>query len=177
MQQNIIMIVLVTFGLGFVYFKYMITPLNTKYAEGLKTLNQVENKLAEMKRRALELPRLQAEMQLLEEEVASLEKLLPKETEISGLLRLVTKTAQKYKLTVKTIVPATVVQQENLNEVPFQMTIQGTYHSLAYFLSDICQEDRILGVKNIILNSFMGDKNNPSSVNVTFILLAYTFRG
>jgi len=96
-----------------------------------------EARLEEMKATALELPKLQAEMAVLELEVADLEKRLPKEKEIPELLRTITKTAQRYNLKISNFNPSKIVEQPNYSEVPFEMVVQGNYHSLAYFLTDL----------------------------------------
>ena len=176
-QNNLIILVVLTAFLAFGYFKYIISPLNAKYSEGLKKLKLVESKLADTKRKALELPKLQADMKNLEMQVADLEKLLPKDKDIPDLLRIVTKTAQKYQLRITNITPGSVTSQANYNEIPFQMTVQGTYHALAYFLSDIGQESRILSVKNVNFASNTQTKENTNTVNVNFTLIAYTFKG
>ncbi len=176
-QQNLIVLAILISGFSFVYFKYLVAPLNDKYNDNLKKLIQVESKLADTKRKALELPKLQADMKNLEQEVADLEKLLPKDKEIPALLRTVTKVAQKYQLKITNITPGTIVSQANYNEIPFQMTIQGTYHAVAYFLCDIGQESRILSVKNVNFTALTPSKDNPNTVNVTCVFLAYTFKG
>ena len=176
-QKNLIILVVLIAGLGFGYFNYLIAPLNARYKENLSKLDQIESKLADTKKKALELPKLQADMKNLEMEVADLEKMLPKDKDVPSLIRIITKTAQKYQLSVSNITPGALVSQPNYNEIPFQMTMQGTYHSVAYFLDDIGQESRILSVKNINFVSNNPSKDNPSTVNVNCILVAYTFKG
>jgi len=176
-QKNLIILAVLITGFLFVYFNYFIAPLNARYKESLSKLGQVESKLADTKRKALELPKLQADMASLEQEVSDLEKLLPKDKEIPGLLRIVTKTAQKYQLKITNITPGGINSQTNYNEIPFQMTIQGTYHGLAYFLSDIGQESRILSVRNINFVSTPPSKDNPNTININCTFVAYTFKG
>lgn len=176
-QNNLIILVLLIAGLSFGYFNYLLTPLNAKYKANLSKLQAVESKLADTKRKALELPKLQLGMKYLELEVADLEKLLPKEKELPGLIRIVTKTASKYQLKITNITPGTVIVQPNYNEIPFQMSIQGTYHSLAYFLNEIGQESRILSVKNIMFTGVASSKENSNTINVNCTLVAYTFKG
>lgn len=176
-QNNLIIIVILIAGLTFGYINYLITPLNAKYKASLAKLQAVESKLADTKRKALELPKLQVGMKNLELEVADLEKLLPKEKEIPGLIRIVTKTAGKYQLKITNINPGAVIDKVNYNEIPFQMTIQGSYHSLAYFLNEIGQESRILSVRNIAYTASPPTKENSSTINVNCTLVAYTFKG
>jgi type IV pilus assembly protein PilO len=176
-QNNLVILVILAAGLSFVYFKYVLTPLNAKYQKNLENLQSVEAKLADTKRKAMELPKLQLNMKNLENEVADLEQLLPREKEVPGLLRIVTKTAQKYQLKISNITPGAVSSQPNYNEIPFQMTIQGTYHALGYFLNEIGQEARILSVKNINYTGTPPSKENSNTISVNCTLIAYTFKG
>ncbi len=177
MQQNLVLFIMLAAAFVFVYFKLLMGPIQIKNNDALTKLQQVENRLNEMKRRAVELPKLQAEMKLLQMEVAELEKKLPREKELPGLLRTFTKTAQRYSLRISNFNPMPVVSQANYNEVPFQVTLQGTYHSLAFFLSELGQQPRVLNAKNIVFSINPASKDNPSTVNVSFILVAFTFKG
>lgn len=176
LQQNLIVLAVFAIFAVFVYFKYLMAPLDMKYKNSLQKLSQTESRLEEMKRRALELPKLQAEMKMLELEVAELEQRLPKNREIPELLRMVTKTAQRYHLRITNFAPSPMAQQSNYNEIPFQITMQGTYHSLAHFLSDLGQESRILHAHNINYSAGI-NKENDTTINVSFTLIAYTFKG
>ncbi len=175
-QQNLavlgIALVMVTFG----YFKFLIGPLQAKNAESIERLKQTQTRLAEMKKRALELPKLQSEMKLLEMEVSELERRLPKDKELPGLLRTITKMGQKYSLRINTIAPGPVAAQPNYNEVPFTITAQGTYHNIALFFAEIGQESRILSVKDVNLTASAPTRENASTVIVTFTMVAYTFK-
>lgn len=177
MQQNLILLFIFAAGLGYVYYKFLITPIKLKYQNALTELTTVESKLSEMKRRAMELPKLQAEMQLLELEVSELEKLLPKDKEIPNLLRIITKHAQHYQLRISNFAPSAAIPQSNYNEIPFQMTLQGTYHSFAAFLAELGQESRILSARNITYTVMQPNKENASTVTVNFTLVAYIFKG
>ena len=177
MQQNLIALGMFFVMLCFVYYKYLLSPLQQKYHDANQKLQSTESKLTEMRRRAMELPKLQAEMKLLEEEVTDLEKRLPKDKEIPELLRTVTKTAQRFQLKISNFAPGGVSAQSNYNEVPFQITLQGTYHALAHFLAEVGQESRILAARNITFAAGQQSKNNEATVSVNFTLIAYTFKG
>ena len=177
MQQNFIFLVLVFAGMLYVYSKYLIGPLNIKHKQAQETLAQTEQKLSDMKRRALELPRLQAEMKYLEDEVKGLEKLLPKDKDMPQLIRMITKTAQRFKISVKNITPGSVTAMSNYDEYPFQISLQGSYHSLAHFLSELAQDERILNFRDLSFSGKAPSKEDPDTINVNFTLVAFTFKG
>ena len=177
MQQNLIVLAITFIALVFVYFSYLIAPLKRRYAESSAQLMQTESKLSDMKKRALELPKLQADMALLEQEVEDLGKRLPKEKELPVLLKTMSKTAQKFHLKITSISPMPVSAQSNYNEVPFQIVLSGSYHSLAHFFSELGQESRIFSERNVIFAPGTGGKDNTTTINVNFTLIAYTFKG
>jgi type IV pilus assembly protein PilO len=176
-QQNLVILAL-CFAVGiFVYYKLLIAPLDTKYSKALDNLQAAQSRLADMKHRAMELPKLQNEMKLLESEVTELENRLPKDKEIPGLLRTLTKIGKRFELKITSISPMTIINASNYNEVPFQISAQGTYHNMANFFAEIGQEPRILSVKDVNYSVFAPSKENANTVSVTFTLVAYTFKG
>lgn len=177
MQQNLIAMVIFLGMTIFVYFKYLISPMEIKYKETVDKLKQTNSKLTEMKRRAQELPKLQMEMKLLKEEVAVLEKRLPKEKGIQDLLRTITKTAQEYDLSVSNFAPGRIVTKANYNEIPFTINLKGSFHRLAQFLTDLGQESRILSARKLNLSANSGTKDSNITINANFEIIAYTFKG
>jgi type IV pilus assembly protein PilO len=176
-QQNLVALLIGFMLASFFYYKFLIVPLNVKYSSALNDLKSAQSRLSDMKHRALELPKLQGEMKLLETEVADLEKRLPKDKEIPGLLRTITKTGQRHKLSIITITPSASTNASNYNEVPFLITAQGTYHNLASFFAEIGQDPRILSIKDVNYSAIAATKENTNTVNATFTLVAYTFKG
>lgn len=176
-QQNLIVLAVCFVAMVFIYYSYLLTPLKNKYKAEEIRLTDTESKLVEMKKRALELPKLQADMTFLQQEVEDLGKMLPKDKEIPQLLKTITKISQKYHLKVSNITPQPVASQPNYNEIPFLLTINGTFHSFAQFLSEIGQESRILNSKGISFEGASGSGKDRSTVNVNLTIVAYTFKG
>lgn len=177
MIQNIIVMILFLVLIAYAGNRYLLGPQKIKYNDAWTKLDQTQKKLAEMQQRALDLPRLRAEKELLDKEVAELEKLLPLEKEIPQLLRSMTRTAQQYQLKITQITPQAVVPQTNYNELPFLITMQGSYHSLGHFLGDMGQGGRLLSSRNLTISPIGATKNGPTNITATFVLVAYTFKG
>ncbi|MFH1368253.1 MAG: type 4a pilus biogenesis protein PilO [Elusimicrobiota bacterium] len=178
MQQNLIVLGVCFIAMIFIYYSYLLSPLRKKYADEEKKLADIQLRISEMSQRALELPKLQAEMTFLQQEVEDLGKMLPKDKDVPVLLKTITKISQKYRLKVSNISPQSVVSLANYNEIPFLLTLTGTYHSLAQFLAEIGQESRILNSKNVAFSA-SGDtsKGAKTTISVNFTLMAYTFKG
>lgn len=176
-QQTLIAVAIFLGCAIFVYFKYLITPLEKKHQESIQKLENINRKLAEMKRRAQELPKLQMEMKYLEQEVALLEDLLPKEKGTQDLLRIITKNAQNLGISILNISPTGVSAKPNYNEIPFKVTVNGSYHALALFLSNLGQEPRILSTRNLSIKSYASKDKDDKTITANFELIAYTFKG
>lgn len=176
LQQTIIAVVLFFGMVLFAMYNYMLVPLDKKQKEADIKYTALERKLIETKRRAQELPKLQAEMQYLQREVAELEKLLPQEKEVPGLLRIISRKAQGYQLQVGSIKPLAIIPKEHYNEVPFQISLKGRYHTLARFFADIGQTTRLLSVRNVTYSTYSGTKEDPQTLSADFTFVAYTFR-
>jgi type IV pilus assembly protein PilO len=175
MKQNLMAVGIFIVIVLVVYFKYLINPINKKYAEADEQLSKVESKIVAMKQRARELPKLQREMKLLEAEVTELEKRLPKEKGIQQLLRLVTKDAQAYKINILTFTPNEAAEKANYTEIPFRISVRGSYHSLAQFFADLGQESRIISARNLTMTADSTTKND--TVTASFTIVAYMFKG
>ena len=175
-KQSLIIIYTVFFGAIFCYYTYLFKPLNDRYKDAANRLNLEQTKLASLRIRVQDLPKLKAETEMLHQEVDRLAKLLPQHEEIPGLLRIITKRAQKNELQINTLSPGKISSQQNLNEIPFQVYLKGRYHSLARFLADIGQEARIISVRDLNMTYF-GSTNKKEQHNLSsdFVLLSYTY--
>jgi Tfp pilus assembly protein PilO len=177
MQQNLIAIFFFLGCMIFLQMKYLMGPLNKKYHDKTQQLEQVQTKIETLKRRAMDLPRLQREMSILKNELSELEKTLPKEVGTNELLKTITKTAQTYKIDVLNFSPAGMTPQANYNEINYKLNVNASYHSLAQFFTDIGQESRIIGIKDLSLNylpSSASDKGNTRTIAASFTLVAFT---
>ncbi|MFC1501612.1 type 4a pilus biogenesis protein PilO [Elusimicrobiota bacterium] len=175
-QQILIVMVLLFGGVIYALYNYLLLPINNKYDQAIKNLYQVENKLNQMKSKSLELPKLKAELEFLQKEVSQLAKLLPENKQIPGLLRTVTIKSKKYGLKVNNFSPNTMESKGNYVEIPFQISLSGRYHPFARFLADIGQESRLISMKDISFSMKKGTKEDPTTLNASFSLIAYSYK-
>ena len=177
LQQNLIAILIFTAALCFLYFKYLVAPMDKKLKTTEIKVSDIEKKLDTMKRRANDLPKLEHEMKLLKFEVSALEKTLPKEVNVQEILRIVTNESNANSIKIQSFTPLPVTAQPNYNEIPFTITCTGGFHSLARFLAELGQESRILSAQNVSLVSYTSTtKESRATVNASFILKAYTYK-
>jgi len=181
-MTNNVKIQLGILGLAFVlglffYFGFLLFPVDTKYRQTILQLKQSHDKLNAIKARINDLPKIQYETKILQQEVDVLQKYLPQEKEIPGLLRTLTLKAQKYGLQINSITPLKIEPREHYSEIPFQLSLRGKYHLIGHFLTDIAQQMRLLSSRdlNLFYSAAGQEKNDLLNINSDFVLLAFIY--
>jgi len=119
-------------------------PLETE----IKALEVTANKLQEFQR----------EVQLLEAKLETLKRILPPEKETPDLMRRVQYLATQSSLSIKVFTPAAVANKEFYQEVPINVSVEGTYHNLGAFCDRVSRLSRLVNLGNIKIKSM----TNPS---------------
>jgi type IV pilus assembly protein PilO len=162
----------------FVYFTLLLSPINKSIADKKKKINELETTLATAKKLASELDYLREKSKLLEMEVSDLQKRLPKNKDIPDLLRRITRNAQKFDVGINNLQPQQVVSKAEYDELPFMMTVTSNFHSLGSFFAEIGQEERLLSVSDLTLNSASGaGETRDTTVTGSFVMIAYMAKG
>ena len=163
------------FVIVYAYWSLAYSPTSKKIAEDKKTVADLTRKLASAKDRAGQLGRIQAEMASLQLDVAQLEKQLPKSRELPSLLRVVTRRAETAGVSLTQLQPLKPVAKGLYDEIPYNVTMTSSFHSLGRFLTAMGKGDRLFAARNIALAS-AGAKADPSkTVNATFQLIAFKY--
>lgn len=166
-------------GVAVLYFYYSMAlkPVRADIVTRRDELNQLTAKLDQAKALASRRDALQKELNALQEEVKATETQLPRSKQLPDLLRLVTKTAAVYRITINRFEPKPAQASANgyFDEVPFGITLSGTYHDLARFMADMGQSVRIVTPERLQLTGKVGDKR--ITVDATLDLVAYTYKG
>ena len=175
--QALIIIFVVFLGAAFCYYSYLLKPLDNRYRDASNDLRQKQTKLTELRIRVQELPRLKAETETLQKEVDNLGRLLPQQKEIPGLLRIITRRAQKNNLQINSLSPGKLSTQPHYSEIPFQVTLKGRYHSLARFFAEIGQDVRIISARDLNMTySGSNVKGDQFDLTADFVLLSYMYK-
>ncbi|MDI6744439.1 MAG: type 4a pilus biogenesis protein PilO [Thermodesulfovibrionales bacterium] len=133
-----------------------------------------ENEIAKNKTKAAKLDILKIENDKLIKELKELQEKLPEEEGISTLIQQLSEIALKsdidiltWKPEVKKVHPSGIVE-----EIPFSLTLAGTYHNLAFFFSSLTRLNRIVNVSDIQLRDPKAQKEE-AALNIS--LKAATF--
>jgi len=166
--------VLVIVG-GYFYYSMFWAPITKKINEDREEKAKVEQKIEAARREQKRLEVLERELQSLEFQAKDAEKRLPPTRDMPTVFETVAKLAKRYHVDLNTFAPGGVSTKTYFIEIPYQISITGTYHDVGRFLSAISVEERIYNISNVGYQQGVTDDKNKLAV--TFTLLAYQYKG
>lgn len=113
-----------------------------------------------------------AQMKEMETSFGAMLRQLPSDTEVPGLLEDITRTGLGSGLEFQEIKLLPEVTQQFYIELPIQITVTGTYHDLATFVSGVASLPRIVTLHDFDVKPI--DEN--SSTKLRMSILAKTYR-
>jgi type IV pilus assembly protein PilO len=172
-KQKIIILLLVSVieAAALVWFLYL--PKHQEL-DGLKTeLAKLQVEINEKTRIANNLPKLQAEYNQLNQELAQALTELPNSKEIPSLLSSITTLGKSSGLDFLTFRPKPEVPKDFYADVPVDIIVSGSYFSVANFFAAVANLPRIVNISNVAFSDIK-NVNNRMMTKVT--CLATTFR-
>ena len=172
-KQKILILVIALAVEAAALFWFVYRP---KYEEldGLKTqLSTLQNEIDEKTRIANNLPRLQREYDQLNMELAQALTELPNSKEIPSLLTNITALGKNAGLDFLVFRPKAETTKDFYAEVPVDITVSGSYYSVANFFAAVANLPRIVNIANV---SFADIKNVNNRMMTKVTCLATTFR-
>ncbi len=161
-------------GVGMFYYYYEL-PARADVATREVTLRALRADVAKGQATEKKLPQFRAEVEELEDRLASLSEVLPEEKDGAELLRQMQTTAVQSNLIIKSFKPSPVVTQQLHSEWPIALELDGTYHNLAQFFDRLGKFARIVNITNLSVKAReKGDGRatiTASCVATTFVLL------
>ena len=167
-------------GVGLFYYYYE-APARAEVAGREITLKALRADVAKGQATEKKLPEFRAQVDELEDRLASLSEVLPEEKDGAELLRQMQATAVQSNLTIKSFKPAPVVTKQLHSEWPISLELDGTYHNLALFFDRLGKFSRIVNITalNVKGRDTSKDKDKgdaratitASCVATTFVLL------
>ncbi len=175
--QNLIAIFIGVVFVIFLYFKFLLSPLNKKIVLTEKNIIEKSQQLRKAKILAESLPFLQQETQFLKFEIEEFEKKVPKETNIPELLKIISKESQNYNIKILRIDKQDIVSlAREFNEIPFKLNFKCSYHNLGQFLTSIAQQKRIFSTANLKLRYEGITSSTDEHINGECLVIAYILK-
>lgn len=115
------------------------------------TVAEQEKRLATLKQAAANVPALEKDLAVAEEEFSRLLAFLPDQKEIPGLLENVSKLGAEVGLENILFQPQPEQQYEFFAVIPVRLDLRGTYHELGVFFDKVSKLNRILKVESLTM--------------------------
>jgi type IV pilus assembly protein PilO len=158
-QAQIGAFVLVCAGAVFGFWHFYVADVQADITMRQSRLNTLKKDVKKGVETARRLPEFQAQVDQLEERLASLTAVLPEQKDVADILRRIQTLATQSSLSIQRFTPQPTVQQTLYAEVPFRLQAEGTYHNLGQFFDRISKFPRIINVSDISIRA----SNDPAS--------------
>lgn len=161
----------ITFSIMFyvVFYMYIYTPLSSKIETLQRTFVQKKEAFKEGKLIANKADVLKKEHDRLKIELSYIEERLPREREMSNLLKQVTRIGEDSGVEFATFKPLDTKKEDYYEILPIEVNIEGTYHKLGDFLSKIGSLPRIItpNIKEITAFTEAGEEEGEEKMETT----------
>jgi Tfp pilus assembly protein PilO len=117
------------------------------------TITEAEEKKIKTQQILSERDRLQEILSKLTEQYEDLSRRIPTELSSSEVNRVINELIQSAKLKSLSRKPLTEMNIGILDEIPFELELQGTFSSIGHFLYLVSTLERVMLVKSIIINT------------------------
>lgn len=152
---------------------FLYKPLYQEHENLKGELAKLQNEIDEKTRTVSNLPRLQQEYDQLSRDLAQALTELPNSKEIPSLLTSITTLGKNAGLDFLVFRPQPEVIKDFYSEVPVDITIAGSFYSVANFFSAVSNLSRIVNITNV---NFAEVKTVNNRVLTRVNCLATTFR-
>lgn len=168
----ILCVLLAVCVLGVFFFTHFL-PFG--YPNGRDRLNELKaqyekksTELARARAAVADLPRFEAEYELLHHRWAMAAELLPTERQLAVLLRKISLAGQQTGVSFVMFKPAPMKSETYYTTMPIDITVYGGYHQVGSFLAELANMRRIVTVSNMRLTTnTKGDGLATTSASMT----------
>lgn len=137
-------------------------------------LQAVAGEVQRAKAIAESIPRLQEELNQMVARWEALKSLLPKASEMSGLLAKVTTAGMSAGVQFTLFEPQPPEPADLYTRYPIKVTVTGGYHQVGNFFDNLCNMDRLVGISDVKLTQFEKGMTG-TTVEATATISAYTY--
>lgn len=171
-QVGVSLVVATLIGGGFYYLWYSDALEQERQKDA--RLQQLEREIKALEVTANKLQEFQREVQLLEAKLETLKRILPPEKETPDLMRRVQYLATQSALGIKVFTPAAVANREFYQEVPINLTVEGTYHNLGAFCDRVSRLSRLVNLGNFRVKA-MRDQTASRTITAQAVATTYIY--
>lgn len=172
-QQRRLLIGLVPLLALFGYWYFLHNGKYVPELEAMETrLQTLEEANANARLRAPQSLQLEERLVQFERHIERLEELVPRDDQVSRLLNTISQRADQIGVTVARFTPGQTATGEHYDRRTFEMTVQGSYHQLGRFLSEIGSLPQIITPTDLRLQPVVG-RDETQRLEGSFIIETY----
>src|SRR6267143_650743 len=160
----------IVIGVAFYYFYW--SGAVEEASQKTARLESLRQEIRQLEVTANKLQEFQREVAQLEAKLETLKRILPPEKETPDLMRKVQALASQSNLTIKNFTPAAVATKEFYQEVPINVSVEGTYHNLGAFCDRVSRLSRLVNLGNIRIKAM---QNPTPTRTITAQTIATTY--
>jgi type IV pilus assembly protein PilO len=163
----------------FVYFSYL--PKHKEIGELSEKLSDLESELLVAKRKADQIDEVRRQIAAAEEEFEEAKQALPESEEIPSLLTQISNAGQDSGLEFLLFKPENEVSKGFYAEIPVSIEVIGRYHDVTRFYNKLARLDRIVHVKDVVMDMAQrkkkkgADSATEDRLNVSCKAVTYKF--
>lgn len=163
----ILLAVLIVVAAYFAQFQTQLEEIKVAEEKEVELKGQYEQKAVQ----AASLESLQIELKMIEESIEYLVKQLPTSSEIPNLIQELHGAAASNGLSLSSVLPQKSQIDENIERLPHQIIVTGSYEQLASFMRDVGKMSRIVTLSGVTIVPSQKNKNK-----LTLTALANTYK-
>ena len=130
-------------------FSYIFSyPLYNTSKQLEKEIVKKKKELDRLRMLALDYKKLKKEVNALKEKLRELEVVLPSSPDVPSFMDDVYFLSKKYQVTTKSMVFSTPQKEGDVLSLPVELGLEGPFHSVALFLSELSSRGRIVSVED-----------------------------
>ncbi len=167
-----LLIGIILFGF-FYYFHY--SPTEDEIDGIQRQVDEVEQKIRVAERQEGKLKQLKEEIANYEATLEELKLVLPEENEVSQIIKKIQSLISSSRLKIGKFAANAKSTKKIYIEVPYSISIKGTYHNLGVFFDQLSRLQKIFTVNNLSIRPLNG-KLSDYSISANFIASTYTYR-
>lgn len=175
-QQIIFAAVLMTGVFSYGYWTYFWSRIDKKISEVTKKIEKSDHEIEQAERQVRRLPQFQAQIVELKARAEAGERKLPQTKGLPEMLDILSELARQHNIQIVRFNPSGVATRNNISELSYQLSIRGSYHSVAKFLTALALQERIFHARNLVLTPLSG-AGQTETVAGQFTLVTFQYKG
>lgn len=159
---------------GFFYYLHY-SPTQESIVRIEKDIDGVEIKIRKAEREEGRLKQIKEEIASYELTLEELKTILPEKNEVSQIIKKIQSIISSARLKIGKFTKQKEIKKEIYVEVPYQISLEGTYHNLGVFFDQLSRLKKIFTVNNLNISPIK-KKISDYSIKTSFTASTYIYR-